>query len=293
MGRGFAVTVLIIGLGLTLVSATVIFVLLRTNMSFPKQSDQPTNKVYSSMGSPKIDTINEPLKIHAYRNPNVSLRRIQVYGVLFVPKNIELEKSKQYQQHISDWPNVMEAVIKRTTDFWSRELDGRAQFSIEIIKVPIEGSRILSDYNFSRVQEEVIQALGEKVFLPESGEDTTVTAVYVANDDECAEYSKLGYSSYQECGIAKGKIYYDYSRGTLWFLVSTDIFYAESQGPHGPITTAHEFGHALGIPHPYDDYELSSGDLNFGKESGNLMGHGQCKLEDCFLMKEQKELMGL
>jgi|GEM_PF-5716467 len=59
---------------------------------------------------------------------------------------------------------------------------------------------------------------------------------------------------------------------------------------------AHEFGHVIGIPHPFDDPDIHQGDpFAFMYKPPDLMGYGchDLPLEECHVLPAQKERSGL
>lgn len=299
MQKGFSPVIFLVAASTILLVSTVVTFLISKMSAQP----QPTFQDSAPKSTPpETFNIHTTPKVYAYKNPHISLEQVKVFGVYLVPRNINLSKSKEFQTR--NWRKDMEKVLKRATTFWSRELENKANFSVEILEKPLEGSLDLSIYDFNSTKNEVVKMLEDEKnqnFRADIRETKNkgffvIYSIYIATDRECDEYKQLGYKDYGECGKAEGKFYSDSSRGSLGFLVSTDVFYSEADealAVHGPITTAHEFGHALGIPHPFDDQELSQQNQNYGKDPGNLMGHGFCKLENCFLMPEQKKKMGL
>lgn len=63
---------------------------------------------------------------------------------------------------------------------------------------------------------------------------------------------------------------------------------------YGITGSAHEFGHALGIPHPWELPENVNQDPNWGNVQGDLMGYAKSNnLDNLYIRDDVKKAMGL
>lgn len=222
-------------------------------------------------------------RIHQYHNPNVSLEKIKILGVYFVPKE---------ERELQIWREDMQAVLSEVQDFYTGEFLGNSEIRL-IIGPQVNGRKKFNEYQTQQeiedeIRDRVLDASGDlydpKVAGTLPGEFQSVMIYFESfvNREGAPIQSFGGWDGWA-------------MQGAFWLDKEARTTYQ-----YGPVNSAHEFGHTLNIPHPWDDFDINlRQDPNYGNIEGNVMGYSfdsnrrNLGLEDGYIMPEQKRKLGI
>lgn len=222
--------------------------------------------------TPQTSQTNKNIYLYpAYgADPSISINTLHVVITLFAPKDINTPIK-------NEWFNNMEQVGATIKTFFENEFDNTISISYEILKDPILGDLDISSYTPTSMTLEVQQKTNS--YVKENSH--TVWMIYLVRDPEFKK------------NIIGGNL-----GGLPQYAAATQFEYwldNETFNSTGLLGSLHEFGHVLGIPHPWELPTNISGDPNFGNVPGDLMGYSNkgINLIDLYIREDVKKTMGL
>lgn len=276
--KGFAPIFIII-----IIAAVVLGFLFFKNYLIPDipstTNNNPTIQPLKSAQNPTITSIPTPKtgkkNIHLYpfygADPNISINKLNIIGVMFVPKNIT-------SQIKPEWLTNMEKIFARIKKFYETQFENNIEITYQVITIPIKGEEDIENYYPNTLVQEIEQNNQNLV----KGNTHNVWMVYLVRDSD----KKLNLKGGNLGGLARLNASTQYE-----FWLDNEGTFADSYGITG---SAHEFGHALGIPHPWDLPININHDPNFGNVPGDIMGYSSYKdLDKNYIRDDIKKEMGL
>lgn len=216
---------------------------------------------------------NVQKNIHLYPayelDSRISINKLHVVSLLFVPKDIHTPIK-------SEWHGNMEKIGSNIKTFFEKEFDNKIAISYEVLEEPVAGDLDISNYTAQSLTYEAHQ----KTMLHKKENYYTILMIYLVRDPEFKKNiigGNLGGLPQQSAATQ-----YEY-----W--LDTDMINSV-----GLIGSMHEFGHALGIPHPWELPANKLGDPNFGNVPGDLMGYTSngVEIDNLYIREDVKQVMG-
>ena len=224
--------------------------------------------------SPTSPEDSPVVDIHLYPayglSPAISCSQTRIKIIYFVPKG-------QEANIYPGWRAAAETAFTQIQAFFQQEFRGHIQIRFDILQDYVAGQQ--TEYPQETVANQEIQnavftpggAYYDPIFASESPSEYTVKMVYYVNGAG-GNYVEIPSGAYP---------WYKYAYNPWFWLEELENF--------GTVNSAHEFGHLLGIPHPWEM------DPPHSDEPGNLMGYSNSGLTlmQCFILAEVKRMMGL
>ncbi len=215
--------------------------------------------------------------IHLYpaygANPNTQINKIHIISLLFVPKDIDTSIK-------NEWLTNMERVDSKIKSFFEKQFAYNIEVTYKIVSQPIKGRQNISEYTPSTLVQEAKEQTNSLVV----GNSHNIWMVYLVRDPE---YKK------NIIGGNLGGLASLQAATQFEFWLDNDAI--NSAGQYGLEGSAHEFAHALGIPHPWELPSNTSHDPNYGNIPGDLMGYSNSglNLDSLYIRDDVKKEMGL
>jgi len=240
-----------------------------TPASYPTTSASPTTKI-SPTPSPSITK----KMIHLYpaygANPNTQINKIHIISLFFVPKDIDTSIK-------NEWQTNMEKVDSKIKSFFEKQFAYNIEVTYKSVSQPIKGNLNISEYTPTTLVQEAKEQTNSLVV----GNSHNIWMIYLVRD---SEYKK------NIIGGNLGGLTSLQAATQFEFWLDNDMI--NSTGLEG---SAHEFAHALGIPHPWELPSNTTHDPNYGNVSGDLMGYSNSglNLDNLYIRDDVKKEMGL
>ncbi|OGG25327.1 hypothetical protein A3A59_03335 [Candidatus Gottesmanbacteria bacterium RIFCSPLOWO2_01_FULL_42_10] len=201
------------------------------------------------------------------------INKIHIISLLFIPKDIE-RKIK------NEWFVNMELIDKEIKNFYEEQFGHQMNITYEIVSYLIKGDENIVNYTPWTMATEAknkTQSLSKK-------DRYTIWMIYLIRDEDLTKNLAGGSLG----GLASIQAATQYE-----FWLDDD---AISKNHYGLVGSAHEFGHVLGIPHPWELPGNINNDPNYGNVPGDLMGYqggAMNTLNTLFIRDDVKRTMGL
>lgn len=223
--------------------------------------------MYFWIGVPNIyqESPSPLTKLHIYRNPDVSIAKIDILAFYFVPKN-------RVESTLENWQEILEKNLKKLREFHSLQVQGGSRLVYKIYPEPIIGREDSRVYDTDITQHgnpeglrRVARELEQRVF--EKGGDRYEESFVKTDSDSyrvwMVMYEGVGASGSDNVAFVSSK----FLVGEEYNDVASSLF-------------SHEFYHTLGLP---DGYDIDTGI----PVTQDLMGFGRNKpLEKTYLDRE-------
>lgn len=249
---------------------------LTTSSPSPKFTQQATN-VVNSVPTSTINRNNKNIHLFPYygANPAISIDNLYIIGIIFKPRNIP-DVSKP------EWPKNMEKIFQEIKIFYEREFGGNINITYQVVSEIYTGDKNIEEYYPSDLAQE-LNTNKKELFKSNS---YSVFMIYLVGDPEFKKNIKGG-------DLGGLPAYNAASQGAFWL----DNEALSPKDPYGINGSAHEFGHALGIPHPWELLVNSGKDKQTvnADSRGDLMGYNNygLQLKDMYIREDVKREMGL
>lgn len=199
------------------------------------------------------------------------VNNVHIISVVFAPTDAD-------EAIPSNWNKNLEFINKEINSFFEREFNHQMTVTSSAVQEVIKGRLPLASYNSQSIAREVKEQTSQ--YAKESAYN--VWMVYLARDKGLDKEYRLDVSTIDQ------QVHFMY------------LFWLEDEAVHehnyGIVGSAHEFGHLLGIPHPWDLPEnrgRNTQEVNV-ESRGDLMSYNnEGKLSDLHLNQEVKKRMGL
>jgi hypothetical protein len=218
-------------------------------------------------GKPNPSPAAQTCHVYTYQDRYMNLGerycidKVVLKGVYFVAKD---------QQNFikSYWQSSMQNIFTQIKNFYEQQFNYKIQITIDT-PVIVYGNKNITDYNFYSIFQEVKQKV-QNTYPPDYFFDYSIFVINGSDGNGQLQQGDLGGS----IGVAaQGSFLLNPdSLGSVTTKYGTDY--------SGYLTPAHEFGHTLGIPHPWEeegnrDVYGNIIDPNYGNnEKGSLMSYG-------------------
>lgn len=222
-----------------------------------------------------IPTPTETKKfIHLYPYYNVDgkteISKINIITAFFVAKG---------QKGIikNNWNENLGKVLGGIKYFFENQFQNKIAINYKIAPV-IHGDHALEIYDINTL---AVEAFVKTATL-RSIDSYNIWMIYVVRDStNINPRGNLGAQPVQQAAVMD----------EFWL----DDEAVSSNNSYGLIGSAHEFGHVLGIPHPWELPANTAHDPNFGNVRGDLMGYlnSAPNLQNLFIRDDVKKEMGL
>lgn len=225
--------------------------------------------------SPSSPAVTKP--IHPYPaygvNPTLSLNKIKIISLIFIPKDVSIQPK-------TEWYSNMEYIENKIKEFFQREFQNNIEVSSTIVSTPIAGIKNIGEYTSYDIALEVLQNTSQ---LSDSNSYNT-RLIYLVRDLANNKNLNGNMGSYPTIAVSV--------QGEFW--LDNNAVRAETNA-YGLMGSAHEFGHLLGIPHPWELPANTLHDPNYGNVPGDLMSfsNNDIKFDNLYLRDDVKTAMGL
>ncbi|OHB22363.1 MAG: hypothetical protein A2939_03585 [Parcubacteria group bacterium RIFCSPLOWO2_01_FULL_48_18] len=246
--------------------------------------------------------VEKPLRLHVYDDPAISLDKIVVKTIVFIPKSSVYAKTiadhKQYYDQIISF--LTTAVIPPINQFHEREFSGASKIRFDIYSDVVYGRQEASTYELKFLQKTkegklavITNELHERIFLKSGdlyredfsgraeGEYMILFIVYA---------SRIPLNPYAiEAGVGIAGLAADI--GTT-IVVFSPMFEPEGiYNLNAASVVYHELAHAMGAPEQYDQYSADM--IEQRNARADIMGIGASEpLLTTYLGKDIKVQMG-
>ena len=313
MQKGFALIFLLVGMVIVIVIAGSVYYFTKIKPyrynsfieeckvsggsvleSYPPLCQTPDGKTFklrekiiaktTSIANPSLTTINTLSPTMAVNkktihlapfygvDASISINKLNIIGVMFVPKNI----TKQIKP---EWSYNMDKIFARIKKFYEAQFEGNIEITYQVNSAPIKGEENIEDY----YPEDFVEEIENKNQNLLKSNTHNVWMIYLVEDPNFKLLVKGGGNL---GGLARLNAS---TQGEFW--LDND---AAITGTYGITGSAHEFGHALGIPHPWDLSININHDPNFGNVPGDIMGYSPYPdLDKNYIRDDIKKVMGL
>lgn len=203
-------------------------------------------------------------------DPAIVCSRTRIKVIYFVPRG---QESAVY----AGWQAGAQAVFGGVAAFFRREFDGHLEIEFDILGTAVSGAQ--TEYpNESEMHDEIQDAVFTPAgayydpgFAMERPGEYTVRMIYYVNG-----------AGGQHVDVPSAAYPWSRTAYNPWF-------WLEEVDSYGSVNSAHEFGHLLGMPHPWEmnpPHDAGPGDIMGYSTSGFT-------LMQCFVLEEMKRRMGL
>lgn len=251
-----------------------------SNNNSPTVQSQKTTSVSTTNPSSTITRALTPVtgkkNIYLYpfygANPSISINKLNIIGVIVIPKNISTQIKPE-------WLINIDKIFAKIKNFYQTQFENNIEITYQVISDPIRGDNNIEDY----YPQDIVQEIENKnQNLIKSGSHN-VWMVYLVEDPNFKLLVKGG-------GNLGGLASLNASiQGSFWLDNEAVVSYT-----YGITGSAHEFGHALGLPHPWELPINVNHDPNFGNVQGDIMGYSINKdLDKNFIRDDYKREIGL
>lgn len=249
-----------------------------------EQTPQPTHATPLQSASPSPQTnVTNKKTIHLYpfysADPSIKINDLHIVGVFFSAKDIETSIKPE-------WPKNMEYIFSRIKKFYEREFENNIIITYEVMNQPVRGDKNIGDYSPETYEE--VKEIKNKLNITDKDNVHNVLMIYIVEDFSNDNDKIVGIRTIK--GNMGGAAQFSAAdQGAFW--LDDDAVKVHTYGITG---SAHEFGHALGIPHPWEMPANTNHDPNFGNVPGSLMGYSpDPNLDKNYLRDDVKKGMGL
>lgn len=238
-------------------------------------STQQISKTSTTSQNPSPTEILPTYKYHLYGNPHVDISKVKIIGV-FLKANDQNETIKD------EWSNNIEDSLSRIVNFYSKQFDGKIQFKTAVSKDLIISNKAKNEDSLSNIAKVVKE---KTINLQEDGYHNTWIVFHLNSSD--TPYGAHG-SDYYSTAVDSARYLDNPSQ-----VVNNGVL-----SPGNPdniaIHPAHEFGHVLGLPHPWELPENTSHDSNFGNVPEDIMSYTRAylSLDQMYVRDDMKKEMG-
>jgi len=206
-------------------------------------------------------------KVYAYQDKFINygthpcIDKIVLKGIYFVPQD-EQSYIKSY------WQSSMQNIFTQIKSFYEQQFSNKIQITIDS-PVIVYGDKNIEEYDVGSIDQEV-KAKVKSSFGNDYFFDYMVFVIHGTDGNGKNYQGNLG--SFFGIGTQGAFLLNPDDLGTVTTKYGTDY--------SGYLTPAHEFGHTLGIPHPWEEEinKDSNGNIidpQFGNsEQGSLMSYG-------------------
>lgn len=229
--------------------------------STPTPTQNPTN------------TANKNIHLYPYygADSNISINKLNIIGVLFIPKNITTQIKPE-------WVTNMDTIFAMIKNFYQTQFKNQIEITYQVNSTGIIGEKDIEAYYPWDIAKEIED---KNPSLLKSGFHN-VWMIYLVRGQQLSLNVKGGNLG----GLANFNAATQYES---W--LNNEAIITNTYGITG---SAHEFGHALGIPHPWELPTNVNHDPNFGNVQGDIMGYSPYKdLNQNYLREDVKNTMGL
>ena len=202
---------------------------------------------------------------------SVSINDIHVIGVMFSPT----DGSKIVKSY---WPSNMESIFSELEEFYEGQFPGSLEINFTVIDSLVNGDQNAISYTPHSMTAEAIQKTGK---YAKQGKHN-IWMIYFVRDENLSINLQRG---------SLGGIVEQNAATQFEFWLDND---AVGKTGYGTIGSLHEFGHALGIPHPWELPANTTGEADFGNVPGDIMGYNNdgVSVDDMYLRDDVKAEMG-
>lgn len=243
--------------------------------TFPFTSSiRPIGEVQRTTPTPTATPTLEPIarEITLYNNPSVQINHLSLGGVYMVAKTKE-------ESIFPDWQENLEKTLQELKRFYEREFPG---IDVETYVFPkvIIGDKLPGEYRNADFLPEIFS---KEKLLQEWHSDPSRYKILLVYIDFIKGANEGGYGPSVE-----GR----YTINPAFWLENRAIY---GKDPYGLIGSAHELGHTLGIPHPWEMPANTQNDPNFGNVPGDIMNYSNnsLTLDQVYFSPLVKRQMGL
>lgn len=239
-----------------------------------KNSSTPIQKPIAAV-TEKTNTEQKIIHLYPYYgvNPKQSINNLNIIGIMFRPKNIDTTVKPE-------WTTNMDKIFGEIKQFFEQQFRNYVSISYQVVDDAFTGEKNIEDYY---PWELAVEVKNKRQSLFKSGA-YNVFMIYLIRDSKFEKNVKGGTLG----GLA------NYQAATQYeFWLDYDAL--NPKEPYGIKASAHEFGHALGIPHPWDLPVNTGKDKNSVNLRGDLMGdnYSGLQLKDLYIRDDVKKEMGL
>jgi len=230
--------------------------------------------MYFGIGVPKIyhETSPPPTEPHFYRNPKISIAKVDILAFYFVPKN-------RVDSSLKNWQEILERNLKKLREFHSLQLQEKSRLVYRLYPKLVIGKEDNFAYDTDITQH------GNPEGLRRVARELDARVFEKSGDIYDAGLIKTDSDSYQVLVIMYEGVGASGSDNVTF--ISSKFLTNEDYSDVSSSLFAHEFYHTLGLP---DGYDLDSG-IPITRD---LMGSGRNKpLEKTYLESEFLKELGL
>lgn len=244
------------------------------SLSTPGTSLSPTLSPNTIVSSPIPNEVQKAA-LRLYPSPDadqsVYINNTHVIGVLFSPS----DGSKTIKSH---WLANMGSIFADLKRFYEHQFPGSLSITYTIVGSLINGDGPANSYTPESMAIEAIQKTNE---YKKAGQHN-VWMIYFVRDDGL---------TINVLGGSLGGVVKQNAATQFEFWLDDD---AVGEKGYGTIGSLHEFGHALGIPHPWELPANTMHDPNFGNVPGDVMGYmnSGVSVSGLYLRDDVKQAMG-
>lgn len=218
--------------------------------TLPKPISSPSSTGQTPVSAPRATTPKSTAvpastcKVYTYQDKFTyslgkhCIDKVTLQGIYFVPKD-------QTSGIIQNWSNNMIDIFSQIKQFYENQFDNKIMITIDNNPILVNGDLNAEDYNAWTA----LQEAKRKLEFSNTGSTWTVRMMYIA----------VGYNNKSIQGTVGAGGGEDGNGTTATnngsWLDPTVLGYTTKYGADytGYLASAHEFGHSLGIPHPWEE----------------------------------------
>jgi hypothetical protein len=238
-----------------------------------QQEAQPSSS--PTLNTPPITTRTihgYPLDLYGF-DKTKSINKTHIISFLFIPKNISTTPKPEWFENMKKTNNGIKFLFER-------EFENNIEITYTVVSNEVHGVNNIEEYtpwSLAKEGRELTEKYAKEGY-------SNIWMLYLVRDNEYKQNLKGG--SLGGAADLQSATQFEY-----WL----DNDAVNSSDPFGIKGSAHEFGHALGMPHPWELPGNKTGGKSDNSYRGDVMGYvnNGLKIDQLFVDSEMKKAMGL